>query len=123
MSKLIYILSIILFFSITRAQAQSVSADNNISKREMRFVSKQMGRRDRITRKKDKRDAIKEKRIQKKMERKHRKMKRKIARNKRDWGTKRSRAEHAKHYKAMHGKKGWFAREHPKRHLKESMYP
>lgn len=121
--KKIMLLFFLLISVISFSEAQSIPDDGKITKRERRFLYRKIYGSDRAVRLREWKDAKKTKRLQAKVDRKHRKMFRKIHANKRNWGSKENRRAHARNYKKMNKDKSWLAREHPKKHLKESMYP
>ena len=114
-------IALLLFFLPLFSSAQTVRDDGKITKREERFVQRKLYASDRSVRLQEWKDSKKQKRLERKNKRKNRKMFKNINANKRNWGTRRSRKEHAAHNKAM--KKGWFARENPRKHVKETNYP
>lgn len=112
-----FLLCILPFFS----SAQTVRDDGKISKREEKFIQRNLYASDRQVRLREWKDSKKQKRLERKNNKKNRQMFKHARANKKNWGTKKSRKDHAAHNKAMN--KGWFARENPRKHLPETNYP
>jgi hypothetical protein len=111
-----------IFLSLALAsQGQTIRDDGKITRRERRFVTKKVYGSDRAIRVKEWKNSRKVKKTQAKQEKLNRARFKQVNANKRDWGTKTSRKEHAKHYKAM--KKSWFARDDSRKYVRETRYP
>jgi hypothetical protein len=120
MRGMIYVL-FFMFLIPFYGNGQTIRDDGKITKREKRFVQRKLYGSTRKIKVQEWKDAKKQRSAERKAESRNKRRSKRISANKKNWGTPKSRKEHAKHYKAM--KKGWFARENPKRYVKETGYP